>query len=182
MDWSLFDWVGVDYYRHGEPEAQYVKGLDRYKEEGKPVAVMEFGSCAFEGAGALGDAGFTLLQGATPDGVGIFKDGVVPVRNETEQADYIETQVRLFAEADIDASFVFEFSFPCMPLGVGARDMDMMSFPIVKTFSPTDPRSTQMPPWVPKEAFHRLAAVYKRLAEQADGSPQDDAEGALTSG
>jgi len=38
VDWSIFDIVGVDYYRNAESEAQYLAGLDRYRV-GKTLVV-----------------------------------------------------------------------------------------------------------------------------------------------
>jgi len=164
VDWSIFDIVGIDYYRRGESEEEYVAGLDLYRH-GKPLVVIEFGCCAYDGAAKRGDGGFALLKGTNPDGTGKFKDDVVPIRSEREQADYVGTQLELFAGADVHATFVFLFSFPLMPLGEGASDMDMMSFSLVKTLPSQSPTSKIMPPWEPKEAFHRIADIYKRMAE-----------------
>ncbi|RMY59958.1 hypothetical protein D0863_11756 [Hortaea werneckii] len=162
VDWSLFDIVGIDHYRRGESAEDYVNGLDKYRH-GKPLVVMEFGCCAYEGADLRGDGGFALLKGVNPDGSGIFENDVVPIRSETEQADYIETQLGLLQSQDLHAAFVFLFSFPSFPAGEGNRDLDMMAFSLVKTFHDNDARSKAMPPWAPKEAFHRLAAIYDRF-------------------
>lgn len=162
VDWTPFDLVGIDHYRRGETDAEYVGAFEAHKAD-KPVAVMEVGCCAYEGAAVLGGEGFAILEGTNPDGTGIFKDGIVPVRSETEQADYVETQIRLLAGAAAEAVFIFVFSMPAMPFGEGVRDMDQVSFSLVKTFPATDARSKLMPPWEPKEAFHRVAGAYKAL-------------------
>ena len=168
VDWDIFDIVGVDHYRRGESEEKYVGSLDKHRL-GKPLIVMEVGCCAYVGAGPRGDGGFALLQGTNPDGTGIFKDGVVPVRSEEEQAEYVGTQLQLLDGARVDGVFAYVFSFPSMPLGTGDRDMDMMCFSFVKTFPKSDPRSDEMPPWAPKKSFYRLAEVFK----QAKGSIAD---------
>lgn len=31
VDWSIFDIVGVDYYRNGEPAQEYIDGLDKFR-------------------------------------------------------------------------------------------------------------------------------------------------------
>ncbi|GAB1739777.1 hypothetical protein NU219Hw_g4714t1 [Hortaea werneckii] len=162
VDWSLFDIVGVDYYRRGESAEDYVNSLDKYRH-GKPLVVMEVGCCAYEGAGLRGDGGFALLKGVSPDGSGVFENDQVPVRSEREQADYVETQLRLLQSQDLHGAFVYVFSFPSFPAGEGNKDLDMMSFSLVKTFHESDVRSKVMPPWAPKEAFHRLAGVFDRF-------------------
>ncbi|MGW9019504.1 hypothetical protein [Priestia megaterium] len=166
VDWSIFDIVGVDYYRHAETDEEYVTGLERYRREGLLITVMEVGCCAYEGAGKLGDGGFTVLQGVNPDGTGIFQGGVIPKRSEWEQADYIGTQLELLNGADVDAVFVFEFSKPVMPFGEGSKDHDLASFALVKTFAHDDPRSQSLPPWEPKEAFHRVAQTFGKFSER----------------
>jgi len=162
VDWNLFDIVGVDHYRSSETAEQYVKALDHYRLD-KPLFVMEVGSCAYEGAGQLGGGGFLLLEGTNPDGTGIFKDGIVPTRSELEQADYVEEQLQLLTDADVDGVFIYVFSFPIFPRGEGARDFDMMSFSLVKTHPKDHPNGQGIPPWERKEAFHRIAEIYRRL-------------------
>ncbi len=162
VDWSLFDIVGLDHYRASETPEEYVAALDRHRI-GKPLIVMEVGSCAYEGAGALGAGGFMRLQGVNPDGTGIFTDGIVPTRSEREQADYAEEQLGLLNAAGVTGVFIYVFSFPTYRHGEGARDLDMMNFALVKTFPEDDPRSKQMPPWAPKEAFHRVADFFQKM-------------------
>lgn len=94
VDWSLFDIVGVDYYRDRQTAEAYVNGIQRYARHGKPVVVMEVGCCAYRGAAQMGSAGHTVLQGTTPDGkTGIYQGGTPPIRDEREQADYVQTQI-----------------------------------------------------------------------------------------
>ncbi|HEV2152814.1 hypothetical protein [Bradyrhizobium sp.] len=159
VDWSLFDIVGVDHYRSNETPEDYVATLDRYRI-GKPLIVMEVGSCAYEGAGVLGAGGFMRLQGTNPDGTGIFTDGIVPTRSEREQSDYVAEQLGLLSDAGISGVFIYVFSFPTFRYREGARDLDMMSFSLVRTYPEDHPISQEMPPWEPKEAFHRIAAIY----------------------
>ncbi|KAL2813372.1 hypothetical protein BJX63DRAFT_443042 [Aspergillus granulosus] len=165
VNWDIFDTVGIDYYRRGETAEKYVSGLDRYRLR-KHLAVLEVGCCAYEGAAARGDGGFILLKGTNPDGTGIFENNIVPTRSEKEQADYVETQLGLLKKAGVDAAFIYVFSFPCMPSGQGARDLDMMCFSLVKAFPEKDPRSKTMPPWEPKESFHRAAKVFYSMQQQ----------------
>jgi hypothetical protein len=162
VDWDMFDIVGIDYYRRGETAEKYVSGLEGYRL-GKPLAVLEVGCCAYEGAAARGDGGFILLKGTDPDGSGVFEDDIIPTRSEEEQADYVGTQLDLLANADAHAVFVYVFSFPCKRSGEGARDLDKMCFSLVKYFPEQDPRSKATPPWTPKESFYRVADFFRSL-------------------
>lgn len=163
VDWSLFDIVGIDHYRSNESTKEYVGALDRYRLS-KPLVVMEVGSCAYEGAGKLGAGGFMRLKGVNPDGTGIFTAGIVPTRSEREQANYVEEQLNLLTGAGIDGVFIYVFSFPTFPHAKGARDLDMMSFSLVRTYPKDNPKGQEIPPWEPKEAFHRIASIYRDIA------------------
>lgn len=164
VDWSIFDMVGTNYYREKQTDSEYKAGLDYFHGHGKPITVMEFGCCAYEGAAARGSRGWRIMQGVNPDGSGIFEGGVVPTRNETEQADYIERQLEVFASQGVEAAFVFIFTQPGYPAGEGAMDLDMACFSIVKLFPPDHPRSSMVPNWEPKEAFRRAAQFFQKHA------------------
>lgn len=163
VDWSLFDIVGVDHYRSNESAADYVGTLDRYRI-GKPLIVMELGCCTYEGAGVLGAGGFMRLEGTNPDGSGIFAGGIVPTRSEREQSDYVAEQLGLLSTARIQGVFIFIFSFSPLRFGEGARDLDLVSFSLVRTYPEEHPTSQKMPPWEPKEAFYRVAGIYEIAA------------------
>lgn len=166
VDWNLFDIIGVDYYRGAETDEEYVQGLERYKSFGKPVVVMEMGSCAYEGAAQLGGGGFMVLQGSDSDGNPIWKDGVEPVRSEKEQADYIEYNIGLLEQAKAHGVFVYVFKFPIYPYKENGTELDKISYSLVKSFAVEDPRSKLMPAWEPKEAFYRLGALFSKLDRQ----------------
>lgn len=160
VNWDLFDITGVDYYRNGETAEEYVAGIERYRSK-KPFVVMEVGCCAYEGAAQKGAGGFMILEGVNPDGSGKFAGGTPPLRSEQEQADYAGEQLELLSGAGVDGVFIYVFSFPTYRAGEGEKDLDMISFSLVKTFPEDDPRSKQMPPWAPKKAFHRIARFYQ---------------------
>ena len=163
VDWSLFDLVGIDNYRRGETDEVYKAGMERYKQYGKPVVIMEFGCCAYEGAAPRGGEAFAILQGTDADGNGIYEGGVTPKRSEKEQADYIEGVLRLMEEAGMEGGFVYVFSYPIYPYRDKGCDLDMTSYSLVKSFDTDDVRSRQMPPWQPKEAFYRLGQIYNEM-------------------
>ncbi|KAL6230906.1 hypothetical protein BDW75DRAFT_234040 [Aspergillus navahoensis] len=95
---------------------EYVSGLERYRPN-KPLAVLEVGCCAYEGAAKRGDG------------------DIIPTRSEKEQADYVLTQLNLLSKANADGVL-----------------MDVFLFPL-----------KMIPPWAPKEAFHRVADFFCSL-------------------
>jgi hypothetical protein len=163
VDWDLYDIVGVDHYRAAESDEEYVEGLKEYYSS-KPLVVMEVGCCAYEGAAAKGGAGFSIVQGTNPDGTIAYVGGETPVRSETEQADYVETQIELISRTDAKGVFIFVFAFPVWPDGGEGRDYDMTSYALVKSFPAGDPRTRKMPGWEAKEAYLRLAKIYGEMA------------------
>lgn len=166
VDWSNFDIVGVDYYRNGESESDYVQGLERYRSEGKPIVVMEMGCCTYKGAAQRGSFAFAIYKGIDGQGNAIYENGVVPIRDETEQADYVETVIRLLSPAGIGGVFVFVFRYPIYPYKPDGIDLDMTSYALVKSFPPEDSHSKRIPSWQPKEAFFRLGKIYTRQASR----------------
>lgn len=164
VDWTIFDIAGPNYYRETQSDEDYVAGLEYFRSFGRPVAVPEFGCCAYEGGAARGARGWRVMQGINPDGSGNFADGVVPTRSEREQADYIERQLTVFADQDVHAAFVFVWAQPGYPTGEGAKDLDMACYSIVKVFPDDDPRSQQIPNWEPKESFRRAAEFFQKHA------------------
>lgn len=170
VDWSMFDVIGLDYYRDKHTDEEYLDGLRKYYAYKKPVWVMEVGCCTYEGAAQLGGSGFTVCHGVDEEGNGIYAGGVAPKRSEKEQADYAERQIRLLHSSGIEGMFIFEFSFPIAPYREKGHDADLTAYPIVKSFAPEDPRSQQLPAWQPKEAFHRVGNVYRELERKNSAS------------
>jgi len=164
VDWSIFDIVSLDHYRHGESDTEYLAVIERLSGE-KPVVVLETGCCTYRGAAARGGEGFSILHGVDAEGHGIYENGITPVRSEQEQADYVEQQVNLLATSkDAAGVFIFVFAYPLYPYCKHGVDLDMTSYALVKTFCDTAPRSHAFPAWEPKEAFFRLGEIYTRLA------------------
>lgn len=169
VDWSLFDFVGTNYYREKQTDEEYRAGLEYFSGFGKPVAVMEVGCCAYEGAAARGSRGWRILSGTNPDGSGIFENGVVPTRSEREQADYVERQLKFFAEHGVHSAFLYVFAQEDYPTGEGALDLDMGAFGLVKKFRMDDPRSHKTPDWEAKEAFLRAGEFFHQHAAAIAG-------------
>jgi hypothetical protein len=54
VDWAPFDIVGVDLYRSAEVADRFSEGVRTLVAQGKPVAITEFGTAAYRGAGDRG--------------------------------------------------------------------------------------------------------------------------------
>ncbi len=51
VDWTPFDIVSMDLYRSANVADQFAEGVRTLVAQGKPVAITEFGSSCFRGAG-----------------------------------------------------------------------------------------------------------------------------------
>ncbi|WP_217707237.1 hypothetical protein [Nonomuraea rhodomycinica] len=135
VDWSPFDLVGVDAYRAAHNAATFREELREHFRHGKPVAVTEFGTCAYRGAGERGGMAWVVPDGAVPD--------------EEEQVRYLDELLDVFEEAGVDTALWFTFA------GYGrAGAGDIGSYGVVRMLDGTR--------WEPKKVFHAMAARYAR--------------------
>jgi len=108
IDWSDFDIMGVNLYEDASNRASYGKELERYKSHEKPVAITEYGTAPYKGAGHLGGYAHSVIdwqRGRLKKGLGFM-----PVlRDEKAQADYLEKLMKLYEKHEIDAHFIFEY-------------------------------------------------------------------------
>ncbi|MFF8726905.1 abortive phage infection protein [Streptomyces sp. NPDC015171] len=159
VDWGLFDIVGIDYYSYFPHKADYVRELSRYLRWGKPLAVTEFGTCAYVGAPRTAGMGWDIVDN-TKEPPEIKGD---LVRSERTQAAYLLQLLDAFAAVDVYAAMAFEFVTPDAPHRPGdpRHDLDMASYSLTKTLKdrPDDPASGWH--WEPKQAFHALARRYR---------------------
>jgi hypothetical protein len=151
IDWTPFDVVGVDGYRAAENRDHFSWEIKRRFRHGKPVAITEFGCCAYRGAADRGGMGWAIVDTeAEPARL----DGDY-VRDEGEQARYLTELLAEFQSAGVDSTFWFTFAGYGMPRRDDPRvDLDMASYGVVALL---DDNGTQ---WRPKESFHALAAAY----------------------
>jgi hypothetical protein len=163
-DWDLFDLVGLDYYGYRTSHADYVRDVRRFVRPGKPLAVMEFGCCTFDGAPELGGMGWDVVDYTkTPPEI---KGGLV--RSERTQAAYVSDVLAAFEALNLYAAHAFTFVTadaphrPDSPL----HDLDMASYALVKPLRdrPEDPETGWH--WEPKQAFHALARAYGRASSR----------------
>jgi hypothetical protein len=157
LNWSLFDYVGLDYYAFHPKRAEYVRELSRFRRFGKPIVITEFGTNAFEGAPKLEGDGWAIVDYSKhrPE---------IPrkyVRNEKVQADYLAEMLAIFESQHIYAAYVYTFISPDAPYSPSPRfDYDLASFAVVKVIR-DHPWVTSSPyHWEPKQAFEALAEHY----------------------
>jgi hypothetical protein len=160
VDWTLFDIIGVDYYRGRKNRDTYAQRLGRYLALGNPVVITEVGCCTYRGAEDKGGRGFLIVDRRHPDQI---KPGYV--RDESLQAREVADMLTVLDKAGVEGAFVLGFASPTLihrddPL----RDFDMASYSLVKTL-PAESQGTTYPdmPWEPKKSFHAVARAYNAL-------------------
>lgn len=134
VDWAPFDLVSVDAYRAAHNVGTFRGHLRDFFSHGKPVAVTEYGTCAYRGAGDLGGMAWQPPAGAVPD--------------EAEQVRYLNELLDIFEEEGVDTALWFGFANYDKP-----GDRDIASYGVV--------RMLDQARWEPKEVFHAMAARYK---------------------
>ena len=157
VDWSPFDFVGVDYYRDAMNKKVYEKNLHKYFKHGKPVVITEFGSCTYKGAEDKGGYGWAVVDWSqTPPQL-----NQQLTRDETGQADYLIELLQVFERGKVEGAFAFTFVSPSYPYhGENNHDLDMASYSLVKTYEDRRGSTYHDMPWEPKESFFELANYY----------------------
>ncbi|MFJ9415457.1 hypothetical protein ACIRPT_14980 [Streptomyces sp. NPDC101227] len=142
IDWRPFDVVGVDAYRAAYNAGTFRDELRGHLAHGKPVAVTEYGTCAYRGAGELGGLAWQPPQGAVPD--------------EGEQVRYLTELLDIFEEEGVDTALWFTFAaFGKVADGGGPSPQeDLKSYGVVRMVGPER--------WEPREVFHTMAERYGR--------------------
>jgi hypothetical protein len=166
VDWTPFDFVGVDMYREKRFREVYPAILKRFMSFGKPVANMEFGCCTFRGADDMGGQGWTIVDwGTTPPRL-----NATYVYDQATQAREDGELLWINDAAGVDTAFVFTFVEPAPGQQTGAKaqmvrsldfDPDIVGYSLVKTLLNGQPGSTYPDmPWEPKESFRVVADYY----------------------
>ncbi|MET7316076.1 MULTISPECIES: hypothetical protein [Streptomyces] len=135
VDWTPFDLVGIDAYRSAQNAATFRELLREGRGHGKPVAVTEYGTCAYRGAGDLGGLAWQPPHGAVPD--------------EDEQVRYFEELLGIFEEEGVDTALWFSFADYDKP-----GDRDLASYGVVRMLDETT--------WEPKKVFQAMSTAYGR--------------------
>jgi hypothetical protein len=164
VDWSLFDFVGLDYYDFHRDPADHARGLAAFRKWGKPIVICEFGSCTYEGAPERGGSGYDIIDW-NKDIPEIIGD---PVRSEKAQADHLITMLGVFEAQGVHTASMYEFINPESPHSPNPRyDLDMACFAVVKTIREDFTDSSSPYRWEPKRAFHAIARHYRAAAATA---------------
>lgn len=160
VDWTDFDYLGIDLYLNERNRDTYREQVQALHTSGKPVLITEFGCCAYEGAEAAGGAGYTIVDWAAdpPRLNGEY------VRSEQVQADTITSLLEIYETEQVHGAYVFLFIQPELTYDPDPLyDLDMASFGIVKALpAATGQGYEETGYWEPKLAFSEIAAVYQR--------------------
>jgi hypothetical protein len=168
VDWTPFDIVSMDVYRSAEIAGTFAEtfaaGMRSPALQGKPVAITEFGSATYRGAGDRGAMGLEIVEYDRNGPVRLTGDHV---RDEAGQAAYLRELLEVFDDAGVDSAFVFIFALtdhPHRPGGDPRDDLDLTSYGIVKVLEDADGDTYPGLPWEPKAAFGAVAGYYGRRA------------------
>jgi len=163
VDWTPFDLVGLDLYRSAEVADQFVDGVRTLVAQGKPVAITEFGSAAFRGAGDLG-ARFLEVVDFDPRTRRPLRLSGEYERDERGQADYVRDLLKIFDDGGVDSAFVFLFAlegFPRRSGGDPRDDLDRASPAVVAVVEDGSGERYPGLGWEPKAAFDAIAEYYR---------------------
>jgi hypothetical protein len=162
-DWALFDIVSVELIRSAEVAGQFREGVRTLVAGGKPVAITGFGASTYRGAGDRGARGMEIVEYDQETGAPVRLNGRY-VRDEADQAAYLDDVLEIFAAEGVDSAFVFLFSldgFPHRPDGDPRYDLDLASPGIVKVLEGRHGVTYPDMAWEPKAAFAAVAARYR---------------------
>jgi hypothetical protein len=170
VDWTLFDFVGVDHYRDARVKDRYAEMLKPHFTTGKPVVVTEFGMRTYRDADTSGALGFGVTD---PRSLVLHRLPVLGrfirphlkkgdhVRDEAGQAREIVETLAILDAANVDGAFVCTFVEPLSTFDEDPHyDLDMSSLALVKTLGHGTSTTYPNMPWEPKASFHAVAEFY----------------------
>ena len=142
---------------------RFAEGVRAHVALGKPVAITEFGSASYRGAGDRGARGLEIVEYDKDTGAPVRLNGDY-VRDEEGQARCLRELLEVFEAEGVDSTFVFTFAlhdFPHRPDGDPREDLDLASYGIVKVLEDHHGETYPDLPWEPKAAFRTLAGYYR---------------------
>jgi len=168
VDWTPFDIVSLDLYRSAEIADRFAEtfaeGMRGLAALGKPVAITEFGTASYRGAGDRGAHGLEIVEYDKNTRAPIRLNGEY-VRDEAGQATYLREVLEVFDASGVDSAFVFLFALhghPHRPDGDPRDDLDLASYGIVKIYEDRHGDTYPDMPWEPKTAFTTLADYHQK--------------------
>lgn len=164
VDWTPFDFVSMDLYRSVEIADRFAEGVRSLVAQGKPVAITEFGSASYRGAGDRGAQGLEIVEHDEHTRAPLRLNGEY-VHDEAGQAAYLRELLEVFDTGGVDSTFVFIFAldgYPHRPDGDLRDDLDLASYGIVKVYEDRHGDTYPDMPWEPKTAFTTLAEYYRK--------------------
>jgi hypothetical protein len=162
VDWTPFDFVCMDLYRSAEVADRFAEGVRALVAQGKPVAITEFGTASYRGAGDKGGRVMDVVE-YDDTGAPIRLSGAY-TRDEAGQATYLRELLEIFDAGGVDSAFVFIFAlsnFPYRPDGDPLVDLDLASLGIVRVLENRRGHTYPDMAWEPKAAFNALAEYYQ---------------------
>jgi hypothetical protein len=157
VDWAPFDIVSVDAYRDAGNAGRFIADLRKNLGHGKPLAVTEFGCCAYQGAAARGGMGWSIAEyseGGTPQLTGDYQ------RDETEQVTYLRELHEIFRTEGVDLAFWFNFAGYHHPTSPDPRlDVDMASYGVVTVLPGGPGTGYHGLGWTPRLAFTAMSEL-----------------------
>jgi hypothetical protein len=169
VDWSLFDYIGVDHYRNSKVEHRYAETIKSYLGQGKPVINTEFGHSSYRGDrpghmefGEVDTLAVVLHR--IPLAGRLIRPRLKPgthVRDEEHQARELTKTLGILDAEGMDGAFVWTFADPWLTHSADPRhDLDMTATALVKTYARRHGTTYPDLPWEPKQAFDAVAAFY----------------------
>ncbi|MFH8382498.1 hypothetical protein ACH4E7_16345 [Kitasatospora sp. NPDC018058] len=161
VDWAPFDVISLDLYRSAETADRFADGVRDLTAQGKPVAITEFGSATYRGAGDRGALGLDVVE---YDADGPVRLKAAYERDEPGQAAYLHELLEAFEAGGVDAAFVFTFAlydFTHRPDGDPIEDLDLASYGVVKVYEDRSGSAHPGLPWEPKAAFASVGEYYR---------------------
>lgn len=169
VDWSLFDFIGVDHYRNSNVAHRYAERIRPYLGQGQPVVNTEFGHSAYRGdrPGHMEFGEVNTLSVALSR-IPLAGRLVRPrlkrgthLRDEAYQARELTKTLEILDAEGVDGAFVWTFADPWLTHTEDPRhDLDMTATALVKTYARGHGTTYPGMPWEPKQAFAAVAAFY----------------------
>ena len=177
VDWSLFDFVGVDHYWDERIKDRYVEMVMPLFAHGKPVFIGEIGFCTYQGAEKAGGMAWNIVdyKSMVLHQIPILGRFIQPklngkyIRDEELQARELTKQLKILDNTGVDGAFVFTFVAPRSPYNENPKyDLDMSSYGLVKSYPRQHGKTYPDMMWEPKESFYAVADYYGKQSSATE--------------